>query len=122
MAHGLLRYGSWTGIFVPFAIWMGYFIAVYAAVSIGCVRGLATTEYAGVNVITLALVLIAALTMVAMLVFGWIGYRGWRTARDHDAPGERARFAGVVTMLVTGLAVVATLWVALPVFMLHPCQ
>jgi hypothetical protein len=122
MTQRLLRYGSWVGTIGPFAVWMVYFIVVYAAVSIGCAFGYANTSIAGINVISLGAAIITLLTVLAILPFGWLGYRGWQRAHTRDAEGERMGFAAVVTLLVSALSLLATIWVGLPVFMLAPCQ
>jgi hypothetical protein len=122
MGERLLRWGSWTGTIAPFAIWMLYFLVVYAIVSVGCIGGYARAEMAGIHAIRLALGLATVAAAAGIAAFGWIGWRRGHGQGSVGPAAERARFAGSVAVLAAFLAALCTAWVALPALMLHPCQ
>jgi hypothetical protein len=92
--------------FAP-AVWMAYFLAVYALVSLACPASEALVR-PGVTLATIA----------AIGFFAWFGIAGYR--RSQIGNGTPA-FIGITNALLCGLSAIGTLWVALPAFMLGPC-
>jgi hypothetical protein len=73
---------------------------------------------------------IAVYTVVALIgigITGWIGYRrhtygNSSPPHDFDSPEDRHRFLGFATLLLSLLSAVATLYVAIPAFLIRSCH
>jgi hypothetical protein len=110
----------WIPILAP-AIWALHFMLCYATIVAACGRfaggasGLPT--------------LIAAYTAAAMAAIGALFVHGWRRHRwqlpadthDDDTPEDRRHFMAWTTMLLAGLSLVATAFVALAAFLVGGC-
>ncbi|MFC4728639.1 hypothetical protein [Coralloluteibacterium thermophilus] len=113
------------GVVSTMGVWAAYFLAIYVLQAIGCEAGWALIGVGGTNLLS---VVLALLSVLALGAIGWlssIGWRAWRQARRDDLGTEmsqRARFMGMTMTLLGVLAAVATVLVAIPVFMLHPCR
>jgi hypothetical protein len=111
------------------AIWALHFTLSYLTAAIYCAKlaGPALFDPQPLGPVRLA---IAAYTVLALLGIGWIGWHGLRrhnfgAARPpHDAPtaADRHRFLGFATLLLCGLSLVATLYVALPALFIGSCR
>jgi hypothetical protein len=106
-------------------VWAVWFVAVYALAGLGCERGWNERSALGGNMLSVTLL---GATAVALAVIGWCavrGYTGWRSERGRRASGQearnRARFMGFVMFVLSLIAVLATVMVAIPMLMLDPC-
>ncbi|MFZ5677123.1 MAG: hypothetical protein ACOZAM_29530 [Pseudomonadota bacterium] len=113
----------WT-LFTAPVVWAVHFLISYAGAAVYCARagqfgfGFATVR------IALALMTVAALMMIALSA--WLAWRQWGFGL-HDPPhddatrGDRVRFQGFATLLLSGLSFVAVLYVALPLIFVTGC-
>ena len=110
----------------PMIAWAVYFAAVYALQGLGCTAQWDAVSLAGSNVLTLML---ALLSLLALGVIALLGGRGLQTRRagvsgpasGHDV-AQRARFLGLVRVVLAAVAFVATLMNAAPLLFLAPCR
>lgn len=113
----------WT-LFTAPVVWAVHFLICYGGAAIYCARagqfgfGFTTVRVA------LALMTVAALMMIAMSA--WLAWRQWGFGLHdppHDDPtrGDRVRFQGFATLLLSGLSFVAVLYVALPLIFVTEC-
>jgi len=109
----------------PMIAWAIYFVAIYALQGLGCTAGWDALSLAGSNILTLSL---AALSLVTLGVIIVMGYRGLKQ-RGAAASGlagrdvaQRARFLGLVRVVLAAVAFIATLMNAAPLLVLAPCR
>lgn len=113
----------WLLTFGP-AIWAVHFVLSYMAASVWCAKVAGRTGPLGdVRIV------IGVLTLLALVGIALTGWRGWRmhtfghatAPHDFDTPGDRHRFLGFSTLLLSGLSFVATVFVALCVVFIRSC-
>ena len=117
------RDSLWLITFSP-VIWAAHFLLSYLMTSVWCARVAGRDGELGD--IRLA---IGVLTLVALTGIALTGWRGWRkhsfghatAPHDFDTPGDRHRFLGFSTLLLSGLSFVATIFVALCVVFIRSC-
>lgn len=113
----------WLLTFGP-GIWAVHFVLSYVAVAVWCAKIAGRTGALGDVRIA-----IGVLTLVALAGISLTGWRGWRlhtfgnatAPHDFDTPGDRHRFLGFSTLLLSGLSFVATVFVALCVVFIRSC-
>ena len=106
--------------------WAVWFVVVYGLTGVGCDAGWHLQDTALGNRLSVAML---AVTLLAVAFQAWCAWRGWagyRVGREGTAgPGleadRRARFLGLVMLVVALIAIVSTLMIGLPVLMLDPC-
>jgi hypothetical protein len=113
-------------------VWALHFLASYVTAAVWCARagGGGGAGMAGAAVGAGAVqVAIAVYTLVALAAIALVGRRGlshWRRLGDHasdgDAPAERARFIGSVTVLLSGLSAVAVAYAAVVAAFFGNCR
>jgi len=113
----------WLLTFGP-AIWAVHFVLSYMAAAVWCAKVAGRTgPLADVRIV------IGVLTLLALVGIALTGWRGWRmhtfghatAPHDFDTPGDRHRFLGFSTLLLSGLSFVATVFVALCVVFIRSC-
>ena len=113
----------WLITFSP-TIWAVHFLLSYLATSVWCAKVAGRSgELGDIRIF------IGVLTLVALAGIALTGWRGWRKHRfgnataphDFDTPGDRHRFLGFSTLLLSGLSFVATIFVALCVVFIRSC-
>lgn len=117
---------SAAGCLWPPVIWAVYFVGVYAWQGLACGTALNSAELAGVNLVRLGLILIWIVALGLMLI---TGLRAWRIGQvlSHDPENpsdkiaERMLFMRWLSLLLSGLFLVAVIWIGLPTLMLDPC-
>jgi hypothetical protein len=111
---------------LPPAIWIAHLLASYLTAAIYCAK--AGSEHASLSGVRWA---IAAYTLVALCASGAAAWRGLRNHRwggggeaphDFDSPGDRHRFLGFTSLLLSGLALLGIVFVALPIFFTETCR
>lgn len=114
---------SLIGMVAGFIVWSAYFAALYSVLSVGCAQGLDQVRVLGVDAVWLTLVLLTLITLIAIASFGWHSLHAARTAlAEVDATHlPSADFMALTAALLAALALVATAWVALPLFFLPTC-
>lgn len=113
----------WLLTFSP-TIWAVHFLLSYLAASVWCAKVAGRGGELGDIRIAIGVLTLFALTGIALT--GWRGWRkhtfGHATApHDFDTPGDRHRFLGFSTLLLSGLSFVATIFVALCVVFIRSC-
>jgi hypothetical protein len=118
-------YRHLPGMVSGLVVWAVWFVAVYGLAGLGCERGWNEHSVPGGNLLSVTLL---GTTAAALAAIGWCavrGYVGWRSGRGRRGPGQeaqhRARFMGFVMFVLSLIAVVATVMIAIPMLMLDPC-
>jgi hypothetical protein len=117
------RDSLWLITFSP-TIWAVHFLLSYLATSVWCAK--VAGRGGELGDIRIA---IGALTLVALIGIALTGWRGWKkhsfghatAPHDFDTPGDRHRFLGFSTLLLSGLSFIATIFVALCVVFIGSC-
>jgi hypothetical protein len=106
-------------------IWAVHFLLCYITAAVWCAKLVGPDgSLWGVRV---AIAIYTALALAGIGVTGWIGYRrhsyGTETVpHDFDTPGDRHRFLGFATLLLSALSAVATVYVALAAVFIGSCH
>jgi hypothetical protein len=117
------------------AIWLTHFVVTYITASIWCAKsaeaGAAAAGNAAMVQVPLGTIhlLVAGYTVLALAGILLVSLSGWRrhrhgaetTPHDMDTPGDRHRFLGFATVLLSGLSFLATLGVAVSTFYFDTC-
>jgi hypothetical protein len=106
-------------------IWAAHFLLCYLTASIWCAK-FVEADGSLWNV----RVAITVYTVVALTGIGVTGWRGFQrhsfgaetVPHDFDTPGDRHRFLGFATLLLSGLSAVATLYAALAAVFIGSCH
>lgn len=109
---------SLTGMIGAFVVWTAYFGAIYAFLSVACVADL------GDAAIRMALLIMTGATLALIAFFAWRALRVWRleaSGASSEPDPSRRHFMALATVMISGLAFVSTVWVALPILLLSPC-
>lgn len=116
--------GLWRLVAGP-VIWALHFLLSYVTVAIHCAK--APAMDAPLDDVGVTLWTYTALALVAIALFGWVGWRQHRHEESqlpHDAatPGDRHRFLGFATMLLCGLSFVAVVYAAFAIAVFGTCR
>jgi hypothetical protein len=106
-------------------LWAVHFLLCYLSAALWCAKLAGPDSSLG-----WVRVAIAVYTGLALLGIGFIGWGGWRRHRcgfetvphDFDSREGRHRFLGFATLLLSGLSVVATCYVALAAVFIGSCH
>ena len=118
------RHRQLWGVFAGPLVWFAHFLASYVTVAVWCAR---FTSDGGLGAARWAL---AALTLAAVAGEFLIAWRGFKAHRhgfaidpvhDEATSEERRRFLAFATWLLAGLSLTATVYVALPLWLLTRC-
>ena len=107
-------------------LWSLYFLAVYITAAVRCAG--AETADAGIGGIRIAIAALGLLTIGAIGVAARDAWRRWRAAgggwppHGDDSHQSRRQFMALSALLLCGLSVVATIYVALPAAFLADCR
>jgi hypothetical protein len=111
----------WT-LFTAPVVWAAHFLICYVLAAVWCAkRG---DIGFGVVQVGIAAATLAAIAMI--LLSAWLAWRQWGFGTydpPHDDPTshDRRRFQGFATLLLSGLSLVAVLYVALPLLFVDGC-
>lgn len=114
----------WLLVVSP-AIWGAHFLLCYLTAAIWCARF--APPGATLGPVRWA---ITGYTIVALAGIAWNGRGGWRRHRlggeplphDFDSSGDRHRFLGFATLLLSGLSAIATLFAAFVALFFEDCR
>ncbi len=111
----------WT-LFTAPVVWAAHFPICYVLAAVWCAKR-GDTGF-GVVQAGIAAATLAAVAMI--LLSAWLAWRQWGFGTDdppHDDPTgqDRRRFQGFATLLLSGLSLVAVLYVALPLLFIRDC-
>lgn len=115
-----------VGVIMSMIAWAVWFVVVYGLTGVGCDAGWHLQDTALGNRLSVAMVAVTLLTVAFQAWCAWRGWVGYRAGREGTAgPGleadRRARFLGLVMLVVALIAIVSTLMIGLPILMLDPC-
>jgi len=111
----------WT-LFTAPVVWAAHFLICYGLAAVSCAK----RGDAGFGVVQ-AGIAAATLAAVAMILLSaWLAWRQWGFGTDdppHDDPTrlDRTLFQGFATLLLSGLSLVAVIYVALPLLFIDGC-
>lgn len=115
---------SLWALFLGPAIWAVHFLASYVTAAVWCAKR------AGADFDMLRVV-VTVYSAVALVLIALAAHRGFRRhsygesagpPHDRDTDADRHRFLGFASLLLCGLAAVATLYVTLAVVMVGSCR
>jgi len=113
-------------------VWTGHFLTLYIFTAIACAKGFFHDEMLGVRVVQLCGAAVTVVAVVLILDTMMLFYRRWRGRSDgqpapsppHDANdvASRRRFMAHAGFLLSGLALIATIWETLPIVFFATCE
>lgn len=114
-------------------IWALHFLVCYVAASVHCAKAMADARvFTGASWpdVTLARMIIAGATIVALGLIAWSSRQAWRHWGDGDAEppyddatfDDRQQFLGFATILLCGLSFIGVIFVALPAVFIGDCR
>ena len=114
-------------------VWTGHFLTLYVFTAIACAKGFFHEEILGVRVVQLFGAAVTVVAVALILDTMMLSYRRWRgvasdgqpaPAPPHDASdvASRRRFMAYAGFLLSGLALVATIWETLPIMFFATCE
>lgn len=114
----------WILVLAPL-IWAVHFLACYLTIAIWCEKFALSEE--NLAPVRWAYLIFTMGAIAGIVLVGWNGYRRIREAPmahpyDADHPDDRHRFLGFATVLLAGLSLVATLFVAAVALFLETCH
>jgi hypothetical protein len=106
-------------------IWASHFLASYLTAAIWCAK--APSRESPLSEVRMAIVVYTILALAGILVVTWHGLRRHRFGNatlphDFDSPEDRHRFLGFATVLLSGLSIVATIFVSLAAVFVETCN
>lgn len=118
-------------IVTPPLLWGVYFGVVYAVNGIACAKGIGSSPVGGmpmVNVVLLGSTAVTLILLVGLALLAWVRFRPVKDAGGHmhsDDPGlsaqARRRFVALAGLLQALLAIVATIYIGMQVFLSPNC-
>jgi len=115
---------SLVGVVHGMIVWAVWFVVVYAVTAVGCDAGWHARAVPGGNLLGLAQSTSTLVALLLISVCATRGYRAWRRV-ERDGTGiearQRARFLGLLMFVLSLLAIVGTVMIAIPMLLLDPC-
>ncbi len=110
-------------------VWAVHFLVLYVMAAVACAKGFYDAEILGIGVVRLIGAAVTLGAVVLILHGTRMSWRRWRTGPSsppppHDAsdPDSRSRFIAYSGLLLCGLALIATVWQALPLLFFDACR
>jgi hypothetical protein len=119
---------SLFGLIAGPLVWSAHFLALYVFTAIACARGVFDDEVFGVRIVALAG---SALSLLAIALIGdalYLSWRRWRSdlsdepPHDGDDKAGTRQFMAYAGLLLSALALLATIWQTLPVYFFASCR
>lgn len=106
-------------------IWAVHFLASYITVAVWCAKVAGRDGELGAA--RAAVVVYTAVAIAGVCANGWYAWRrhkfGTATVpHDFDTPGDRHRFLGFASVLLSGLSLVGIIYAAMPVVFIGSCR
>ena len=106
------------------AIWGVHFLLSYGTAALWC--GMVVGRDGSLGTARAAIAGYTAAALIGIAAVGWHGYRrrtlgGSAAPHAFDTHGDRHRFLGLATVLLSGLSAVATIYAALTIVFLERC-
>lgn len=125
MTMSFPNHRSLLGVISGMIVWALWFVTVYALGGLGCDEGWNHVAVPGGNALSLAMLLATALALLLIAGCALRGYQGWRRGAEARVPGleaqQRMTFMGLMMLVLSVIAAVGTVMVAIPILMLEPC-
>ena len=114
-------------------VWTVHFLALYIFTAIACAQGFFHHEFLGVRIVQLFGGAVTVVAVGLILDAAVLSYRRWRGMPSdgepaplppHDANdvASRRRFMAYAGLLLSGLALIATVWETLPLLFFATCD
>jgi hypothetical protein len=114
-------------------VWTVHFLTLYILTAIACAHGFFHQELLGMRVVPLVGGVVTVVAVALILDGGWLAYRRWRGLPADGAPAplpphdandlaSRRRFMAYAGLLLSGLALIATVWETLPILFFATCE
>ena len=112
-------------------IWSVHFLAIYVFTAIACAHGFFDDEILGIRTVPLAG---SAFSLIAIALLAdalYVSWRRWRgDGRQEEPPpphggndkASRRRFMAYSGLLLSAIALIATVWQTLPVYFFASCR
>ena len=112
-------------------IWSVHFLAIYVFTAIACAHGFFHDEILGIRTVPLVG---SAFSLIALALIAdalYVSWRRWRGDAASEAPAppyrgndraSRRRFMAYAGLLLSGIALIATVWQTLPVYVFASCR
>ncbi|HSA80251.1 MAG TPA: hypothetical protein VLE23_05470 [Geminicoccaceae bacterium] len=114
-------------------VWTAHFLTLYVFTAIACAHGFFDRDILGVRVVPLvggAVTLLAVALILDALV---LSYRRWQgkpwdggseplPPHDRNDAASRRRFMAYAGLLLSGIALIATIWETLPIVFFSTCR
>jgi hypothetical protein len=95
-------------------VWALHLFGLYGGATLACLP--TTTQHIAFASLAKTLTLASVLAVLGLMM--WQAKRRWPRGADHVAA---TRFLGSVSLVLSGTALVAIVWSAVPVLLLRPC-
>ena len=111
----------WT-LFTAPAIWAFHFLFCYVAAAVWCAKRGDT----GFGILQAGIAAATLLAVVLITLSAWLAWRQWGFGmqdppHDEATAHDRSLFQGFATLLLSGLSIIAVLYVALPPLFIDGC-
>jgi hypothetical protein len=111
----------WT-LFTAPVVWALHFLVCYVLAAVWCAK----RGNFGFEVVQAGIIAATFIAAAMILISAWLAWRQWGFGTDdppHDEPTghDRRRFQGFATLLLSGLSLIAVLYVALPILFIRDC-
>ena len=114
-------------------VWVVHFLSLYVLTAIACAQGFFHEEILAVRVVPLVGGAVTLVAVALILDAALLSYRRWRgmpwdgapapmPPHDRNDVASRRRFMAYAGLLLSGLALIATIWEALPLVFFASCQ
>ena len=114
-------------------VWTGHFLALYIFTAIACAEGFFHHEVLGLRIVLLVGGLITLLAVALILDGIVVSWRRWRgrgadgapaplPPHDSNDPASSRRFMAYAGLLLSGIALIATVWETLPILFYASCR
>ena len=114
-------------------VWTAHFLSLYLFTAIACAKGFFHDEILGLRVPQLFAGAVTVVAVVLILDAVVLCYRRWRglsgegrvaplPPHDSSDMASRRRFMAYAGFLLSGLALIATIWETLPIVFFASCQ
>lgn len=127
LVAGVIERDSLLGMVGAPIIWAVHFVTVYVLVSFACAFGFSGGRILGIGAVPFLIGVVTLIAVVFIALLTRLGYRRWRQTEadrrrmDPDLWARR-RFMALTALLLSGLSLIATIWVAVPAFLMDPCR
>jgi hypothetical protein len=114
-------------------VWTAHFLSLYVFTAIACAKGFFRDEILGLRIPQLFAGAVTAAAVVLIVDGVVLSYRRWRGAPSDGRPApnpphdgsdmaSRRRFMAYAGLLLSGLALIATVWQTLPIVFFATCE